>query len=308
MLKRALASRYVTKMGVLGESLSLRLRNTAIIISILAFSTTMVAGEPRAQECGEVLKANITLTKDLTCKKDGLKVAVDGIVIDLGGHTIKGPGRGRWTWPGPGRASVGIEAKGVKDVTIRNGAVKGFATSILIDDSRGFTVETMKASNSLFGLYIQNSARGKVLKNEIGENTYGIHLSGSSNNLLSRNRMAKNHYQSPGGYGIYLFGSNENIITENEITSNENQGLWLSASRRNRIFKNIIDDNDPNAVDDTADNLWHDEDAKRGNYWDDYEGSDKDGDGVGDEPYTIRAGGAKDLYPLIRRPALGKRG
>jgi nitrous oxidase accessory protein NosD len=42
-------------------------------------------------------------------------------------------------------------------------------------------------------------------------------------------------------------------------------------------------------------NIW--DNGEEGNYWDDYSGSDINGDGIGDTPYTIYEN-FTDLYPL----------
>ena len=36
-----------------------------------------------------------------------------------------------------------------------------------------------------------------------------------------------------------------------------------------------------------------------GNYWDDYNGSDNDSDGIGDTPYEVSTGEKQDNYPLM---------
>jgi len=59
------------------------------------------------------------LANDLTCTGDGMVVVSDNITVDLGGHTLTGPGMGPQTWPLPQLDSVGVRVGGHTGVTMR---------------------------------------------------------------------------------------------------------------------------------------------------------------------------------------------
>jgi len=110
--------------------------------------------------------------------------------------------------------------------------------------------------------------------------------------------------------GLYLFKAKMNNIFENNITYNDN-GIWLTGSEGNVIYHNNFIGNSENAYcyGDPWDrhnswNLGYSNDGG-GNYWDDYKGNDRNGDGIGDRPYIIpdtdynRLNNDRDEYPLM---------
>lgn len=74
--------------------------------------------------CGAVLTTDAVLTADLTCPADagGLTLA-EGVTLDLGGHTLRGPGVG-----------VGVKVPVLGDVGVRNGTLTGWGTGIRNDE------------------------------------------------------------------------------------------------------------------------------------------------------------------------------
>jgi len=158
-----------------------------------------------------------------------------------------------------------------------------------------------------YGLYIgawydddygnkYNICRNNTIKNF----TYGIFIFESSNNFIINNSIESCET------GIFIqYLADENEIRENLIANNEKgiviekliAGEYKFYSDNNKIFYNKFIGNTLNAFDNCS-NIWCD--GCVGNYWDDYNGRDKDGDGIGDLPYTIPGEGNKDYAPLMQ--------
>jgi len=141
---------------------------------------------------------------------------------------------------------------------------------------------------------------GEIEDSEIYENIIyacetGIGTSNTYNCNIHRNNLTDNNN------GIVLGGNGYNNIFNNNITYNKEYGLLVSNSNENLIYHNNFIENQMNVYSDCSllypwqdYNTW-DLGYKKdggGNYWSDYTGIDKNGDGIGDTPYVI-----PDVYP-----------
>ena len=257
----------------------------------------------RAGTCAMRVSESFTLANDLTCAGDGMVIVSDNITVDLGGHTLSGPGMGPQTWPLPQLDSVGVRVGGHTGVTIRNGKTIAFSTGIYFIDMASSSIENVTTLRNRFGFYIHASQKITVKDSDVEFNIYGLHLQNSDDCVLVNNLLARQTYNSPGGYGLYLYASSRNRVTDNSIDSNINWGIWFSDAKENVIFHNNVVGNNPPVSDNTeGSNVWYDKQTKEGNWWADYKGKDADNDGIGDTPYPILGpGGMVDPYPFVAK-------
>ncbi len=167
------------------------------------------------------------------------------------------------------------------------------------------------------GIAFGNSKNNIISGNNVTTNSRsycGISFSNSHNNLFYRNRVAGF------GYGVELWLSSNNIIMANAIIDCDVGSFALGEAFNNRIYLNLVKNNnwwdryfydfysDPWVRDGNPNmtvsvNFW--DNGSVGNYWGDYNGSDANGDGIGDLPYTIKLvvryfGGGEEEVVCVR--------
>jgi nitrous oxidase accessory protein len=213
------------------------------------------------------------------------------IVIYGAGYTIQGPGIQEI-------GHCGIQISNPDSVTVTNVMVQGFDYGIAVFGYSGNKIDRMF-----------------ITGNNLTSNYIGIRFSSYSNyvnNTIAGNRISANHY------GIHIamgqpVDAGSNQIIGNQIANNDvgmyflMMGDWYSPEpslfyMNNSIYDNNFINNSQNVVngyivfDHGITNFW--DDGANGNYWSDYNGTDADGDGIGDTPYIIDKNN-QDNYPLM---------
>ncbi|MEA1954396.1 MAG: nitrous oxide reductase family maturation protein NosD [Campylobacterota bacterium] len=141
-------------------------------------------------------------------------------------------------------------------------------------------------SVGIFFMYSKDTvATGNIVKSSLGATGMGIGLKDVSNFTLKNNTILYN------AQGLYIDRSpfepdTNNWIIGNKILYNAEALHFHSLSENNIIKENIIMGNIEDIVNDSRGSKTNQNEIV-GNYWDNYEGFDKNGDNIGDTSHKV---------------------
>jgi hypothetical protein len=194
------------------------------------------------------------LTHDLehasSVARDAIRIEADDVVLDLNGHKVDG------SVGGEGAFTFGIYAFGRRNITIRNGTVRGFFYGIYLDDfhppeaSAGHLVEAIRADcNNAIGIAMVG--RGSVVRAnhvlDTGGTTafssadawgWGIYVVGAGNRVVDNDIDTVMKRGDGVATGIFLRGATDTLVADNRIVSAD-QGLLFEVDSSGKYRDNL---------------------------------------------------------------------
>jgi parallel beta-helix repeat protein len=239
-----------------------------------------VQGTDKIQRNGNIYTFTDNINAEIT-------VEIDDIVIDGADYSLQGNGEG-----------IGIHVPNNGNLEIKNTKIQGFKFAIYFDyyskNSNIISGNTL-TNNTHYGVYIYSS-NNRIFGNYLENSGTGIQLVESYNNTIFQNKIIENEegigFGSGGGYSTIF----HNLIADNDYAFT----FW--ANSQNTIYGNNLINNTNQVHVWSSSNNW--DYQSMGNYWSDYNGTDSNGDGIGDTPYVISTSpedyGDADNYPLMK--------
>jgi parallel beta-helix repeat protein len=207
-----------------------------------------------------------TFTNNITTQ--GISIEKPDIIIDGAGYTLTGPYNGEQT--------LWIIGEGPNQTPTNESFSIGI--DVVTNMIGGLKVMNLNIKNFSIGMFIWSS-NNTIIGNSVSNGIVGIMISGP-NNKLTQNYIANNKN------GVFFSESQSTLPSNISISDNH-----FSDNIKQISGCLCIDLN-------TSEPVHHWDNGSRGNFWSDYNGTDNNGDGIGDTPYTIDALNV-DRYPLV---------
>ena len=233
----------------------------------------------RIESDGSINPSNVPIQRDgdlYTFTDDicgTIVVDKDNIIIDGAGHILQG------TFNGTRTDSMTVGQGPDQQVT--NGSLWTMGIDFSVESKpNNLTVRNLNIKDFYIGMYVWTS-NNTITGNSVTDNIVGVLLSGDCNNITD-NYIARNNQGVFFGVNTPGKGPLNIVLAKNSLVDNDVQfsGCYCEGYNTDELV-----------------HTW--DDGKKGNFWSDYNGTDSNGDGIGDTPYVVDVLN-QDRFPLMQ--------
>ncbi|HLQ22236.1 MAG TPA: hypothetical protein VK132_03475 [Gemmatimonadales bacterium] len=185
---------------------------------------------------------NVNLSTAITTG-NAITINSDFVVVDLNNFKLGGGSAGLAT------NAIGISSVAHRNITIRNGNIRGFKYGISLTGSGGghLIENNVLDGNTYYGVRAIGDlvvVRNNIVSNTGGTTTsttwtYGIYADGTVN--LVRDNVIANTFSTNVAYGTYGIGArvtDHNLVKMGAHTAGNAVGMWANQCRDNTVLSN----------------------------------------------------------------------